>query len=136
MAAGDRTYSDPTFGSQKLLVMSETGALNGTVAATELSRYQFPTRVEILGARLRMKVGGTEAGIRQLIFSSSLAGTGALVALGTQALGTMADATFLTKALSGTLAAGDVIAVQHLGTGAGVYNVQPEIIYQELFANA
>ena len=134
----ENSYSDPRFGVVQMLPMSETGSLAGTVAATEVARYQFDTPIVLKNIRLRMKVGGTEAGIRKLIFSSQLAGTGALVAIGTQALGTMADNTFVNTGISGSgttaLAAGDAIVLQQLGTAAGVYNVQAEIFYVENFA--
>lgn len=129
-----KAYDDPRFGVEQCYILPETGAINGTVGATELYRHQVNKAMVVNSVRLRIKVGGTEASIRTLILNTSLAGTGAAVAIGTQTLGTLANNTFVTWAVTGSLAAGDALILQHLGTGAAVYNVQPQVFLQETFA--
>ena len=130
-------YSDPRFGVEQCWSTEFLGAINGTVAATVLRRMRVRKAMVLNYANINFKVGGTEAGLRQIVIGRSLAGTGTTAQLGSQALGTMADlSTPLAFAVAGTFAAGDDIVVQHLGTGAGVYNVGVQLFLQETFVNA
>jgi len=128
-------YSDPRFGVEQQIVTDLSGAINGTVAATELMRYRCKKALVVTDVAVRFKVGGTDA-VRKLILGLSLAGTGATSQLGTATLGTAANATTKSLGLVGTFAAGDDIVISHLGTGSEPYNVQPQIFYVERFVNA
>ncbi len=129
-------YSDPRFGVEQSIRTEALGAINGTVAATTLARIYLSKAMVLNKARIFCKVGGTEAGLRQIVLGRSLAGTGTVTALGSQALGTVADlATPIAFAVTGTFAAGDDLVVQHLGTGAAVYNVAVQAFLQEVFVS-
>jgi len=130
-------YSDPRYGTRQLWTLDRTGALNGTVGATVVAKYNVPYACTVSDVDFRIAVGGTEASLRQLLVGYSSAGTGTTVNIGTQALGTLANNTVVPSALtSTTLSAGDYIVISHLGTGAGVYDVQPVLVIQEKFVNA
>ena len=131
-----KTYDDARFGVEQCIVTDRSGALNGTVGATELMRYTFNKAVSLTAAKIRAAVGGTEASKRKILIGKSLAGTGSTSQLGTQALGTLANGTIVYFAVTGSFAAGDDIVISHLGTGAGVYDIQAQLFYTEKFANA
>lgn len=128
-------YANPLFGVEQQVICDLSGALNGTVAATELMRYKCKRATVVTDVGVRFKVGGTDA-VRKLILGLSLAGTGAVSQLGTATLGTNANATTKLLGISGTFAANDDIVISHLGTGSEPYNVQPQIFYVENFVNA
>lgn len=130
-------YSDPRYGTRQIRALDRTGALNGTVGATVVGRYNVPYACTVSDVDFRIAVGGTEASLRQVFIGYSLAGTGATVNFGTQALGTLANNTVVQSAVTSTdLSAGDYIVISHLGTGAAVYDVQPHLVIQEKFVNA
>lgn len=130
-------YSDPRYGTRQLMTLDRTGALNGTVGATVLARYEIPYAATISDATFRIAVGGTEASLRTMLIGVSLAGTGATTNIGTQTLGTLANNTALPSAVTSTaVSAGDYVVISHLGTGAAVYDVQPILVIQEKFVNA
>lgn len=129
-------YADPKFGVEQCWIGDRTGALNGTVAATELQRYRIKKPMVLNSVVIRAAIGGTEGSVRKLIVGLSLAGTGAMSAFGTQALGTLANGALVAAAITGTLDAGDDLVLQHLGTGGGVYDVEPQYFLQERFVQA
>lgn len=132
-----KDYADPRFGVKKLLAGDTTASLASTVAATELMRFRFMEAVSVTDWNMWVKTGGTEASLRTILIGTSLAGTGAFSAIGTQTLGTLANGTTQDAALTATaIAAGDDIVIQHLGTGAAVYAIRPLIQYVEAFVNA
>ena len=133
---GEPSYSNPVYGVEQMLIGDRSGAINGTVAATELMRYTMSKAGKVTKAKIRAAVGGTEASVRQILLGKSLAGTGAMSAFGTQALGTLANGNIVDWTVTGTFAAGDDLVIQHLGTGAGVYDIEPQIYYQQVFVNA
>lgn len=131
-----KQYDDARFGIEQCWILGRSGALNGTVAATELMRYTLSKDMVLNKAKIRAAVGGTEASLRQILIGKSLAGTGAMSAFGTQALGTLANGAIVDFTVAGTAAANDDIVIQHLGTGAAVYDVEIQLFLQELFVNA
>jgi hypothetical protein len=132
-----RTYDSDAFGTKQTIPMDVSSALNGTVGATEINRMTFMHAARVTDWNIRAKVGGTEGSVRQILIGKSLAGTGAFSAIGTQALGTLADGNIVDASLTETdFSAGDDLVIQHLGTGAGVYVIQPLIQYREAFVEA
>jgi hypothetical protein len=86
---------------------------------------------------IRAAVGGTEASVRTVLIGVSAAGTGTTANCGTQTLGTLANGNIVDAALTETdFSAGDDIVISHLGTGAGVYTIEPHVMYTERFVNA
>lgn len=131
-----KDYSDARFGVAKYYHFVNTASLAGTSANTELQRATVMEASRILDWNLKVVTGGTSAN-RSLILSTSLAGTGALVGIGTAALGTMADGTVLDAAVTETsIAEGDDLVISVIGTAAGAYVVQPIIKLREDFVNA
>ena len=134
MARGD--YADASYGDPKHFPMDVSSALNGTVAATEINRMTFMDNVTVTDWNIRCKTGGTEAGVRQVLICKSAAGTGTATAFGTQALGTMANGEIVDSACTATsFSAGDDLVIQHLGTGGGVYVIQPVVYYKSTFVS-
>lgn len=130
-----KQYANPLFGVEQCMVSPSTGALNGTVAATDLFRLKAKTATVVTAVYASFLAGGTAA-TRQILFGKSLAGTGAFSGMGTAVLGTQATATIKDLSFTGTFAAGDDMYFQHLGTDAIVYNVAFQVFYREQFVNA
>lgn len=119
-----RFYSDPSFGSRKILQGAVAGvAINGTNAALtskEVLLKSAPRRISFVGLRCSNTVIGTQAIANNIVLYKSLAGTGALQALGTVSLGTagavLAANSEYTGSAAGEAAAGDTIGWAVLGT--------------------
>ena len=134
-----RTYSDQSYGSKKNLVMFATGSTVGTAAGTDLegSRTTVMQPITATDWNLKYTAGGTTAGTKSLILNSSLAGTGANVAIGTIALGTNATNTLRDGALTETdLVTGDDLIISFDGTDAIVANVTATVQYREHFVTS
>ncbi len=129
-------YDDARFAVEQCIITDRSGALNGTVGATELMRYTFKKNVALTAAKIRCAVGGTEASKRKILIGKSVGGTGTTSQLGTQALGTQANNTIVDFSVTGNFDADDDIVISHLGTGAAVYDVQLQLFYRERFVNA
>jgi hypothetical protein len=138
-----RTYSDPSFGSKKIIQGAVAGvAINGTNAAAasrEVLLKSAPRRLGMVGLRCSNTVIGTQAIDNKIVLCSLLAGTGAAVALGTISLGTaaavLAANSEYTGSASGEIAAGDTLAWY---TAAGTETaanprIVPCVEYVELF---
>ena len=132
---GEPKYDNPVYSIEQMLIGDRSGAINGTVAATELMRYTMNKAGAVNKAKIRAAIGGTEASIRQILLGKSLAGTGAFSVLGTQALGTLANGNIVDWAVTGSYLAGDDLVIQHLGTGAAVYDIEVQVYYQQAFVN-
>lgn len=132
-----KDYSDARFGVNKIIGFPVSSALNGTVGATEIYRKTMMEAGTLKDWNIRAAVGGTEASVRKILVCISTAGTGSATACGTQALGTLANGDIVDSALTETdFSAGDDVVIQHLGTGAGVYTIEPSVMYAERFVNA
>lgn len=129
-----KEYADPRFGVEQKFETDITGAINGTVAATELFRYRMKKAANINAIYARFKAGGTD-GVRKVIIGTAAAG-GSITAIGTATLGTQANNTTKDLSISGAVAAGEEIIFQHLGTGAEPWNLSFGVFYQEKFTNA
>lgn len=134
-----RTYSDPSYGSRKVLPLIVTGSVIGThtsgtvLAATEVS---MDAPITIVDWSLASTVAGTHSA-KSLILNTKLAGTGALVPIGTAALGT--HAIFDTTAGSVTetkVVAGDSLVVSFVGTDAIISQFLPKITYVETYVQS
>jgi len=134
-----RTYSDPSYGSKKIFPLLGTGSVVGThasgtvLAATEVS---VPLAMTIKDWSLQSTVAGTHSA-KSLILNTKLGGTGALVPVGTAALGT--HAIFDTTAGSATstkVVAGDSIVVSMVGTDAIVSEFLPKVTYVETYVQS
>lgn len=108
---------------------SATGLSVPGTAASATVLLRIPIAVDglrINKMRLRMTTGGTAAG-PSITVGKSLAGTGAVTAIGTQAFGTSADGSTATVSLSSTdFDAGDEIVITNL---AGTAASTPVIIF-------
>ena len=130
-----KQYSNPLFGVEQCVVLPTSGALNGTVAATTITRKKMKRASVVSDVGLYFTAGGTAA-TRQLVLSRSLAGTGTVTPLGSYVLGTVATGVTALTGLTGTFAANDDIVIQHLGTDAILYDIRTSIFYSEQFVNA
>jgi hypothetical protein len=114
---------------------SATGlSVPGTAAsATVLLRIPIASPVLVNRMRLRMSTGGTAAG-PSITVGKSLAGTGAVSAIGTQAFGTSADGAVATVSLTSTeFDEGDEIVITNLaGTAASTPVIVFSLGYKEV----
>jgi hypothetical protein len=134
-----RTYSDPSYGSKKILNMTASGSTVGTAVGTNLaaSRTTVEFPITIQDWQLKYIAGGTTAGTKSILINTSLAGTGANVAVGTIALGTNATGEVRDGALTATnLNAGDDLILTFTGTDAIVANVQAQVTYVERYVQS
>jgi hypothetical protein len=138
-----RTYSDPSFGSKKILQGAVAGvAINGTNAAAasrEVLLKSAPRRIGLKGFRCSSTTIGTQLIANNILLCSLLAGTGTPAPLGTISLGTAgavlaANAEYVGSA-AGEIAAGDTLAwYTAIGTEtAANLRIVPLVEYVELF---
>jgi hypothetical protein len=124
-------YDSPRRQVRQMIVHapSATGlSVPGTAASdTVLLRIPISTNVNLSGtARLRMSTGGTAAG-PTITVGKSLAGTGAVVALGTYAFGTSANGAVASIGLTSTdFDPGDEVVISNV---AGTAASTPVIIF-------
>lgn len=133
-----RTYSDPSYGSKKILKMNATGSVVGTSAGTDLAGSTTPVdgAYTIKDWSLEYTVAGTHTA-KSLILNTKLAGTGANVGIGTIALGTnLADTTRAGAAIDTKVVAGDQLIVTFVGTDAIVSQVTPWVTYVETYVQS
>lgn len=135
-----RTYSDPSFGSKKILQGAVAGvAINGTDASLtskEVLLKSAPRRMSFVGLRCSNTTLGTPAINNNIVLYKSLAGTGAATALGTITLGTAiltANSEYVGS-VTGECAAGDTIGWGKLGTETAANpRIVPTVEYVEAF---
>ena len=131
-----RSYSDPSYGSKKSLNLLDTAALNGTAAAATDQVYTFMTPVQVQDWNVRVTTAGAGTS-RDVILGKSLAGTGAVTAIGTITVGTASVDTVTDGTVTATsFATGDDLVVQLAGTGATVAVVAPVVQYVETFVES
>ena len=131
-----RSYSDPSYGSKKILLMNDTGSTVGTHAGTDLV-YSTTTSDKPITVgpevNLYYTAGGTSSA-KSLILNSKLAGTGANVALGTIALATNVKGSVRAMTINETeLNADDDLMFTFVGTDAIVAAVTASVTYVERF---
>lgn len=115
-----RSYSDPSFGSKKIVKATDLAgvAINGTNAsASTIGRpYVALGRTTITGLKGLNTTIGTQAIANSFILNTNSAGTGANVAIGTMSLGTAgavlaAGLAFTGSVTETTISAGDALTV-------------------------
>lgn len=130
-----RTYSDDAFGVKQNLRLRASGVLNGTAAsATELDRVKFMFPVIVKDWNIYYAAGGTNS-TRSVTIGKSVAGTGAVTAIGTIVIGTQATATTKDGSVTETtFDSGDALVFESAaGTSTTVENVVPNIFIVEAF---
>jgi hypothetical protein len=139
-----RTYANDSFSGKHLVQGLVAGnAINGTnAAATTLETLvvSAPTQYEVTSFKLFNTTIGTAAISRAITLCTSLAGTGASVAIGTATIGTgvLAANSSTAGSASGTLLAGDkllVVAAAGTETAANL-RIVPVVEMVEDFTNA
>lgn len=137
-----KSYDDARFGANKILAAFPiSAALNGTAASSAqltLASKLIPYKSVLNVLTVRFPVGGTAATLQLVVGTATpfAAGTmGAIGAIGTFAVGTLANETDLQFTLAGTVQAGDAIILTTYGTTTAVYTAQSDVWGQELFAN-
>ena len=144
MGSIKRSYSDPAFGSKKIVKALDAGyAINGTnAAAVTLVRPLHVANHPMLvtGFRAANLTLGTQAIANSIILNSHSAGTGAAVAIGTLTLGTAsavlaAGQTFAGSVTETLISAGDALSVTLAAGTETTANarIQPSIEYTEAF---
>jgi hypothetical protein len=133
MGITSRTYSDPSFGSKKVLTMLNTAAMNGTATIAEDQRITFMQAVKVTDWQVTVTTAGNGTS-RDCIIGKSIGGTGAIVAYGTITVGTASADTVTDGSISElAFSAGDDIVIGIGGTGATVAVVCPTVQYLEAF---
>jgi len=129
-----RSYSDPSYGSKKVIRTAETASLAGTGVATVFERHTFMMPATVTDFNVIIKTGGT-AVAAPVEIAKSLAGTGAVTTFGTATLGTNANLTVLDATVTATsFATGDDLVFQRgIATTAGPFVVSGEAQYTETF---
>ena len=134
-----RTYSDPSYGSKKILTMAATGSTVGTSAGTDLIYSTTTVEMPItVGPEVNLyyNAGGTSS-VKSLILNSKLAGTGANVALGTIALATNVKGSVRAMTINATdLNANDDLMFTFVGTDAIVADVTAHVTYVERYVQS
>lgn len=131
-----RSYSDPAYGSKKVLSLPATGALNGTVTSgTTKGIFTAMNPMTVTDWNIVTTTAGTMIDTLVTI-GKSLAGTGTVVVFGTATMtGTQAAQTVIDATCTATdFATGDdIVIARAAGTETGVGAVTPYIQYRETF---
>ena len=144
-------YSDPKFGSTKLLQVRQLSAQTSVMAAASvIGRHTFMDAVTVNDWNLVIKTGDTLTGVTagaswNITINKSAAGTGAVTAFGTARLhgtdaagGTHANNTVLDAACTATnFDAGDDLVIQYLAATAlpaGSLLVDADVKYVERYS--
>ena len=133
-----RTYSDPSYGSKKILTLGNTTSVVGTSAGTDLAATLFPIdgAYTIKDWSLQYTVAGTHTA-KSLILNTKLGGTGSNVGIGTIALGTNAIGDQRGGgAIDTKVVAGDQLILTFVGTDAIVSEVTPHVTYVETYVQS
>ena len=130
-------YDDAKFRVNTTLSLPSTGSLAGTDAAvTNLTKKKMSTASRIVDAVAVYTAGGTDASEEVLTINTSLAGTGALVPIGTMTIGTQATLDTVDIAVTETclLVGDDIVLAKLAGTSAIVADVQIDLTVREAFS--
>jgi hypothetical protein len=128
-----RTYSDPSYGSEKLISFPATGSLAGTAAIAVKCAHTFMEPCTVTDMNVFFVAGGTTAA-QSFVVGKSLAGTGTFAPIGTIVVGTQATNTIKDGAVTATsFNAGDDLVLYAGGTAAIVANGIVRCQYKETF---
>lgn len=120
MGNTSRTYSDPAYGSKKVIKSIDAGyAINGTNAAdTTLARVfgVAQERTRLTGLRAANTTIGTALISNKIVLNTHSAGTGAAVGVGTVTIGTAGQVLTAGQTYTGTvtdtyISAGDALSL-------------------------
>lgn len=132
-----RSYSDPSYGSKKILTLGNTTSVVGTSGGTDLAATLFPIdgAYTIKDWSLQYTVAGTHT-VKSLILNKILGGTGSNEGIGTIALGTNAIGDNRGgDEITTKVVAGDQLIVTFAGTDAIVSQVTPHVTYVETYVS-
>lgn len=129
-----KSYSDPSYGSKKVVRTAESASQAGTGAITVIERHTFMFPAVISDWNVIVKTGGTAADCPVTI-GKSVAGTGAVSELGTITLATNANLTVVDGTLTETSfdAGDDLVFSRGVATTAGPFVVSAEVYFKEAF---
>jgi len=131
-----RSYSDPSYGSKKTMVLPVTAVIDGTGTAVTLnSAIKIMQPVEVTDFNLHTVTAGTGVSHGDVVLGYSLAGTGTFSAFGTATtVGTQAIYSKVDGSVTATkLATDDQIQVKFDGTGVDVSTYVPRVQVTETF---
>lgn len=133
----DLSYSAGRYNSEKIASITADGvSFSGTIAAAaELARWTALQNMRVLAnSNIQVLTGGTAAG-PSFTVNTSLAGTGALVPIGTATFGTQADGTVLDVTINETaiVEGSDIVLQSVAGTVAATPVFGYNINYTENF---
>lgn len=129
-----KTYSDPSYGSKKVIKTAESASQAGTGAITVIERHTFMFPATISDWNVIVKTGGT-AGDCPVTIGKSVAGTGTVSELGTITLATNANLTVVDGSLTETSfdAGDDLVFSRGVATTAGPFVCSAEVYFKETF---
>ena len=130
-----RTYSDPSFGSKKMIKFKTTGSLAGTAAIAVKEIVTLFEPIVVTDMEVFFTAGGTSTA-QEFVIGGSLAGTGTFAACGTIVVGTQATGTVKDGSVTETAyAAGDDLILYAGGTGAILADGVVSVAYREAFVS-
>jgi len=129
-----KSYSDPSYGSKRVIRTAESASQAGTGAITVIERHTFMFPATIQDWNVIVKTGGT-AGACPVTIGKSVAGTGTVSELGTISLATNADLSVVDGTLTETSfdAGDDLVFSRGVATTAGPFVCSAEVYYKEAF---
>lgn len=133
MSKSGRSYSDPSYGSEKV-IRSVNYAAFGTNALLTIDAHTFMTPAIVTDCNFTVLTAGT--GVAGLAYvSKSLGGTGTVTAFGTITLGTNALGAVVDGSVTETsfVAGDDLVFEKGIGTTAGAWTGNFSVKYREVF---
>jgi len=129
-----KSYSDPSYGSKKVVRTAESASQAGTGAVTVIERHTFMFPATITDWNVIVKTGGT-AGDCPVTIGKSTAGTGTVAELGTITLATNANLSVVDGSLTETSfdAGDDLVFSRGVATTAGPFVCSAEVYFKEAF---
>ena len=132
-----RSYSDPSYGSKKVVSLPVTDALTGTFssASTLNSVYKFPYPATVTGCEAAIEILGTGTA-SEVQIGSELEGTGAWTVFGTATtVGTSTVGEFVSFSVTETdVDTDDTVSVRVYGTdNALATTLIPNVEYRERY---
>jgi hypothetical protein len=129
-----KSYSDPSYGSKKVVRTAESASQAGTGAVTVIERHTFMFPATITDWNVIVKTGGT-AGDCPVTIGKSVAGTGTVSELGTITLATNANLSVVDGTVTETSfdAGDDLVFSRGVATTAGPFVASAEVYFKETF---
>jgi hypothetical protein len=128
-------YDEPRYHEKKILVLNGIAIAGTATSAANKVNVPLQTSIHVTGVSYASPLGGTSATARTMVVGKSLAGTGAVTSIASQAFTTHADnATADLTVTEADLAATDALVVTLTGTCGTAQIVDLMIEYYENFA--